>query len=298
MDQIKLILGDANEKLNDIEEKSIQTVCIDPPYNINKAEWDNIPNYIEWLTGIVKKLSNKLKDNGSMFIFHNDMEQIAELMISIKKNTKLVFRQMIVWNKRFDGSKKKGFLDGYVVKNDMHNWNKMAEYILFFTFDNSWKLKETRTRLGIAALTISKEIPSRTGGLTGWYSNIETGKNQPTRDTIKPIEKHLGLTYDEIVPKFKNQKTDHSVWNYDMAKRCKIHVTPKPVDLLENLIKHTTDEGDTLLDCFAGTGSLGQACINTNRKCILIERNKDYYNHVSTTLKLNEMTNDIQTLEL
>lgn len=260
-------------------------MCIDPPYNINKAEWDNIPNYIEWLTNIVKKLCSKLKDNGSMFIFHNDMEQIAELMISIKKNTKLVFRQMIVWNKRFEGSKKKGFLDGYVVKNDMHNWNKMAEYILFFTFDNSWKLKEARTRLGITALTISKEVPSKTGGLTGWYSNIETGKNQPTRETIKPIEKHLGLKFDEIVPKFKNQKTDHSVWNYDMAKRCKIHVTPKPIDLLENLIKHTTDEGDILLDCFAGTGSLGQACINTNRKCILIERNENYYNHISKTLK-------------
>ena len=50
---------------------------------------------------------------------------------------------MIVWNKRFEGSKKKGFLDGYVVKKDMHNWNKMAEYILFYTFDNSYKFIDT-----------------------------------------------------------------------------------------------------------------------------------------------------------
>ena len=41
-----------------------------------------------------------------------------------------------------------------------------------------------------------------------------------------------------------------------MAKRSKIHMTPKPIELLENIIKHTTDEGDILLDCFAGTGSL------------------------------------------
>jgi site-specific DNA-methyltransferase (adenine-specific) len=288
---INLYLGDANETLDKVKDKSIQTVCIDPPYNINKAEWDNIPNYIEWLTNIVKKLSNKIKDNGSMFIFHNDMEQIAELMISIKTNTKLVFRQMIVWNKRFDGSKRKGFMDGFVVKNDMHNWNKMAEYILFYTFDNSWKLKMKRTELNINALTIAKEVPSKTGGLTGWYSNIETGKNQPTRETIKPIKQYLGLDYEDLVPKFNNLKTDHSVWNYDMAKRCKIHVTPKPIDLLENIIKHTTDEGDTLLDCFAGTGSLGQACINTKRKCILIEKDKTYYDYIKETLDCNNVNN-------
>jgi DNA modification methylase len=90
---VKLYLGDANEILDKISNKSIQTVCIDPPYNINKADWDNIPNYVQWLTNIIKKLSTKMKDNGSMFIFHNDMEQIAELMISIKNNTNLIFRK-------------------------------------------------------------------------------------------------------------------------------------------------------------------------------------------------------------
>jgi DNA modification methylase len=180
-------------------------------------------------------------------------------------------------------------MDGFVVKNDMHNWNKMAEYILFFTFDNSWKLKLKRTELNINALTIAKEVPSKTGGLTGWYSNIETGKNQPTRETIKPIKQYLGLDYEDLVPKFNNLKTDHSVWNYDMAKRCKIHVTPKPIDLLENIIKHTTDEGDTLLDCFAGTGSLGQACINTKRKCILIEKDKTYYEYIKKTLDCEDV---------
>jgi len=101
-ENIKLIMGDALQMLTHAEDKSIQTVCIDPPYNIGKDTWDNINNYIEWLTSIVQILETKMKDNGSMFIFHNDMEQISELMVSIKKNTKLIFKQMIVWNKRFD----------------------------------------------------------------------------------------------------------------------------------------------------------------------------------------------------
>ena len=284
-DQIKLIYGDCLSSLQKVPDKSIQLVCIDPPYNIGKDTWDNIENYVEWLISIIKILETKLKDNGSFFMFHNEMETISELMVAIKKNTKFVYKQMIVWNKRFEGSKKKGFLDGYVVKKDMHNWNKMAEYILFYTFDNSYKLKEARKSLKISQITISSEILSRTGGLTGWYSNLETGKNMPTRDTIKPIKKHLNLDYEDIVPKFNNMKTHHSVWNYDIAKRCKIHITPKPIELLQNIINHTTDENDTVLDCFAGSGSMGYACMKTNRKCILIEKEKKYCDYISDELK-------------
>jgi len=277
--------GDCLEKLDLVADASVQLVCIDPPYNIGKDTWDTIDNYVEWFTCVVQKLETKMKRNGSFLFFHNDMEQICELMISIRKNTSLVFRNMITWNKRFDGSPKKGYLDGYVVKNDMHNWNKMCEYILFYTFDNSSIIKERRQHLGVKQLDISREILSRTGGLTGWYSNIETGKNMPTRDTIKPIDKFLGLTYEDIVPKFNNQKTDHCVWNYDMAKRSDVHITPKPTDLLENIIRHTTDEGDLVLDCFAGSGSIGQACINTNRDCLLIEKEQKYIEFIQNRFK-------------
>jgi len=282
---IQLFHCDCIEGLEKVKNKSVQLVCIDPPYNIGKDEWDKINNYIEWMTTVIQKLETKLKDNGSFFIFHNDMEQISELMISIRQNTKLKFRQMIVWNKRFDGSSKKGFLDGYVVKNDLHNWNKMAEYILFFTFDNHDKLLKARSEKNINQLVISKEIKSKTGGITGWYSNIESGKNLPTRETIKPITKYLGLTYDDIVPKYNNLKTHHSVWNYDMAKRNKVHITPKPIDLLKNIILHTTDENDTVLDCFAGSGSIGIACRKTNRKCIMIEKEQKYIDFIENSLK-------------
>jgi site-specific DNA-methyltransferase (adenine-specific) len=284
---IKLYHGDCLEQLVFVEDKSIQTVCIDPPYNIGKDTWDNIPDYIAWLTRVICMLQTKMKNSGSLFVFHNDIEQIAELMVSIKKNTKLIFKQMITWNKRFDGSPKKGFLDGFVVKNEMHNWNKMAEYILFYTFDNTYLIKEERLKKGISQMTISHEIKSKTGGVTGWYSNIETGKNMPTRETMEPITKHLGLQYDDIVPKFRNLKTHHSVWNYDMAPRNEIHMTPKPIELLKNIILHTTDENDTLLDCFAGTGSLGYASVALNRKCILIEKDERYIDYIRKNMNLD-----------
>ena len=283
---ITLYEGCCLEELAKVADKSIQLVCIDPPYNINKDTWDNIDNYVEWMTSVIVLLETKMKNSGSLFVFHNEMETIAELILSIRTNTKLKLKQMITWNKRFNESRQKGYLDGYVVKNDMHMFNKMCEYILFYTFDNHELIRETRKEKNVAQTTISAEVLSKTGGMTGWYSNIETGKNHPTRETMKPITKHLGLEYDDVVPKFNNQKTHHSVWNYDMAKRNKVHITPKPIDLLENIIMHTTDEGDTILDCFAGSGSLGMAAKNTRRNCILIEKEINYCAFIRSELGL------------
>ena len=81
-------------------------------------------------------------------------------------------------------------------------------------------LKNIEKRLGL----VQKLLPLgdlKTGGLTGWYGNLETGLNFPTREPHGPITKHIGLKYDDVVPKFRNQKTRHSVWNYDNRKKIK-----------------------------------------------------------------------------
>lgn len=56
------------------------------------------------------------------------------------------------------------------------------------------------------------------------------------------------------------------------------HPTQKPVALLEYLIKTYTNEGELVLDFTMGTGTIGVACKNLNRKFISIELDKEYYN--------------------
>jgi DNA modification methylase len=158
----------------------------------------------------------------------------------------------------------------------------MAEYILFFTFDNHDKLRQRRTELQIDMKTIASEVKSKTGGLTGWYSNIELGKNLPTSTTMKPITKYLGFSFDDIVPKFRNQKTLHSVWNIDISMRTG-HETPKPEELYRQLISHTTDEGDTILDPTAGSFTSVFTAERMNRKAIGIEKDDAFYEKASQT---------------
>ena len=46
---------------------------------------------------------------------------------------------------------------------------------------------------------------------------------------------------------------------------------------MEYLIKTYSNEGDTVLDFTMGSGSTGVACINTNRKGIMIEKDPHYF---------------------
>ena len=57
-----------------------------------------------------------------------------------------------------------------------------------------------------------------------------------------------------------------------------LHPTQKPVALLEYLIRTYTNEGETVLDFTAGSGSTGVACVNTKRNFIGIELDEGYFN--------------------
>ena len=273
----KIINADGLETIKKLKDKSIDLICIDPPYNIGKDKWDNIEDYYNWLESYFREFERLLKDTGSFFIFHNDFRSMAKIDAKIDESTMFIQKNFIIWNKRFESSIKKGYLDGYVhSEKSNHSFQKMAEYIMFYQFDLSYKLKERRKELGFSQERITMSIPSKNGKRTGWYSNIENGLSFPNEKTIIPIKEHLGLDMNDLVPKFRNQKTSHSVWNYDLDHNKIGHITPKPIELLKNIILHTTDENDLCLDCFGGSGSFALACKELNRNFILIEKEKEY----------------------
>jgi DNA modification methylase len=64
-----------------------------------------------------------------------------------------------------------------------------------------------------------------------------------------------------------------------------IHPTQKPVALFEYLIKTYTNEGETVLDNCAGSGTTMIACINTNRNYIGFEKEEKYYQIIQDRIK-------------
>jgi site-specific DNA-methyltransferase (adenine-specific) len=68
-----------------------------------------------------------------------------------------------------------------------------------------------------------------------------------------------------------------SSWQKFNTDTSGLHPTIKPVALFEYLIKTYTNEGELILDNCAGSGTLGEACFNTNRNYVMIEKEQKYF---------------------
>ncbi len=82
---------------------------------------------------------------------------------------------------------------------------------------------------------------------------------------------------------------------YPIAKS-KFHTTPKNVNLLEELITIHTNAGDTVLDCYSGSGSTAVACASTGRNFIGCELDKGYY--MNSIKRIKEDTEDIDDVSI
>jgi len=70
-----------------------------------------------------------------------------------------------------------------------------------------------------------------------------------------------------------NEKT---VWDMDKEKKCDLHPTMKPIELVGRAIKNSSKKDDGVLDCFGGSGSTLIACEQLNRKCFMCELDPHY----------------------
>lgn len=103
-----------------------------------------------------------------------------------------------------------------------------------------------------------------------YISHQTTGnRNTPSYGKIN-ILKNVGKEVDGLNPKRIIDFPSHSTTK-------SLHPTQKPVALFEYLIKTYTNEGETVLDNSAGSGTTAIAAINTNRNWICIEKEKEYY---------------------
>jgi DNA modification methylase len=55
------------------------------------------------------------------------------------------------------------------------------------------------------------------------------------------------------------------------------HPTPKPLGLMRDWILLFTDEGETVLDPFMGSGTTGVACLTLGRRFIGVEKREEYF---------------------
>lgn len=57
----------------------------------------------------------------------------------------------------------------------------------------------------------------------------------------------------------------------------KFHPTMKDIKIIRKLTRLLTNNNDIVLDCFGGSGTTAIACIKENRRCIIIEKDQEYF---------------------
>lgn len=95
----KIMSGDVLEQLRQIENESINLICIDPPYNIDKAEWDSYGSgseFADWCETWLKECFRVLKADGSIYVFgvNRMLSHIQHKMDKIGFN----YRSWITWD--------------------------------------------------------------------------------------------------------------------------------------------------------------------------------------------------------
>lgn len=185
---------------------------------------------------------------------------------------------------RFKGTTHDDLKNGELFKNNNIKFSDWLSEAFRVLKNGSHCIVMTNDRNLEQLLTDSRKAKFKLLNILIWKKS----KHSPNRYYMKNAE-FLVLLRKGIAKNINDMGT-RQVLEYDNVKY-KTHPTEKPVDLLTKLIENSTNQNETVLDMFMGSGSTGVACVNTNRKFIGIELDDNYFEIAEK--RINEKTNNI-----
>lgn len=223
--------------LAEIQRESIPLAIVDPPYNLSKAEWDTFSThsaFLEFTYKWIDALLPTLSPNGSLYVFNTPFNSAFICAYLVSKG--MVYRNWITWDKR----------DGFV--GGSRRFAPTQETILYFS-------RSERPTFNSDDVRIPYESKSR---------------------IAHAMKKGILKDGKRWFPN-ANGKLCNDVWHIvsDRHKR-KIagkvvraqHATPKPEELIERIVLASSNPGDVILDCFAGTGTTAAVALRNGRRFI------------------------------
>lgn len=277
MKNIEFLHGDCLELMNDISDKSIDAIVTDLPFGQTARNvWDLVIPFNDY---IILEIRKKKK------VFYKN-----EFLLWCYKNQNVNYKEALTY---FDENKSIGLWTHYrrIIKDN-------GAIILFangmFTADlmesnkDMWRYNLIWEKTQPTGFQNANRMPMRNHeDMCVFYNKQPTYNPQKTSGHIRKVStaahkrnSKQSTNYNEI----KNHTYDSterfpkSVWLFAKdTQKCALTPTQKPVALVEEIIKTYTNESDTVLDSTAGSGTTGIACMNTNRKCILIEKDRDTF---------------------
>lgn len=243
-----IYVGDCIELIKDIPDKTIDAVITDPPYNVldsSHVNWEDAINL-----GIFDEMSRVLNDTGTIALFSS-----WQLWFEMMKHCNTIkFRYEIIVKRTnyFGGGYKKRPINAHEY---FTVWNKRSVDKSKIYYDELPLMTQGEPYSRGNPLKNGKNrIRKLTEGHEEFVHNNETGLRKPI--SVQEMRTKNHLRYED--------RTDHP--------------TQKDTVFLSKWILALCPTGGTVLDTYAGSGSTGVACVETNRNFIGYEINEEYAN--------------------
>lgn len=254
----KVICGDAFEVLKRVPENSFDLLFADPPYNLTK-EFGAEKFRERSLDEYEHWLDSWLKD------CTRSLKPTASIYLcgdwrSAAAIQRVGMRYFKLQN-RITWEREKG-------RGAKRNWKNAAEDIWFFTMSDEFTFN-------LDAVKIKRKVLAP-------YT-----ENGSPKDWDKSGDGNFRLTHPS------NIWTDISVPFWSMPENTD-HPTQKPEKLLAKIILASTNEGDLILDPFAGSGTTAVTAKKLGRDFVTIESDENYCLLAQKRLEMAETDKSIQ----
>ena len=260
LDVDRIYHADAFDLLPQIEDESVDLIVCDGPYGVTANRWDRVDSIQEFNLELIKIFAAKMKDGAALYLFGK-----PDCIDFIDYRPFLNLRSKIVW---YQPSR---LAQGRI------NYTNNYDIICYFikgkrpkTFDldaiRVAQLVELEHRLRC------ERVPSVTNGKFGKTKFNNEGKNPG--DVWGDIKQ---LTYK----------------SKELVSRAVLNTIQKPERLVERLVKASSDEGDLVLDPFAGVGTCPVVCRRIGRHFIGIEQEQDFVDVANK--RLSEANFELET---
>lgn len=250
-----------------------------------------------------------LKDNGVLYMWHNDMTQIAEIIHDVHENGQFRLISFCIWDKG-KSYRAQAWLNRK--QGQLRQWFNRCEYCLHFfkVGVDTWAIhtdtdrinsnrscyrplkdwyKAEKERLGLTDKDVDVAYTSVTGKkpymLRHYFRDHQF--ELPTRAVWEAVYEPLGFgkEYEKLRQEYEELRHTHvndamhcNVWTRAaIPSQKRFHTCEKPVDILSRIIRTSSRPGDIVLDTFMGSGSTGVACVQEGRRFIGIEREDKYF---------------------
>lgn len=246
---------DVFEFLKKLDDNSIDLAIVDPPYNMSKGEWDIFKteaDYFKFTFKWINLMLKKMKPTGSIYLFNNPYN--SAIILSKLSTKGISLKNWITWYKK----------DGFSASRKRYVNNQ--ETILFYTM-NEKKYTFNRDDIRMPYLSEGRIEAAKKKGI------IKNGKRWFPNENGKLCPDVWEITSQRHVEKKNGKITKQD------------HPTPKPVEMIERMIKASSNENEVVLDLFSGTGTTSYVAKKLKRNYIGCENDHKYIEIIEKRLE-------------